>query len=59
MHLHGYVAMAGNYILMMFYTSVAGWMLDYFVRTAGGQFVGATPTVWRHNSAKCWATRYA
>lgn len=39
-HLHGYVAMAGNYILMMFYTSVAGWMLDYFVRTAGGQFVG-------------------
>ena len=31
-HLHGYVAMAGNYILMMFYTSVAGWMLDYFVR---------------------------
>lgn len=40
-HLHGYVAMAGNYILMMFYTSVTGWMLDYFVRTAGGQFVGA------------------
>ncbi len=40
-HLHGYVAMAGNYILMMFYTSVAGWMLDYFVRTAGGQFIGA------------------
>lgn len=40
-HLHGYVAMAGNYILMMFYTSVAGWMLDYFGRTAGGQFVGA------------------
>ena len=40
-HLHGYVAMAGNYILMMFYTSVAGWTLDYFVRTAGGQFVGA------------------
>lgn len=40
-HLHGYVAMAGNYILMMFYTRVAGWMLDYFVRTAGGQFVGA------------------
>lgn len=40
-HLHGYVAMAGNYILMMFYTSVAGWMLDYFVRIAGGQFVGA------------------
>ena len=40
-HLHGYIAMAGNYILMMFYTSVAGWKLDYFVRTAAGRFVGA------------------
>ena len=40
-HLQGYACMAGYYLLMMFYTSVAGWMLDYFVRTAGGQFVGA------------------
>lgn len=39
-HLHGYVCMAGNYLLMMFYTNVAGWMLQYFVKTAGGQFVG-------------------
>ena len=39
-HLHGYAAMAGNYILMMFYTSVAGWMLQYFVNTAKGEFVG-------------------
>ena len=29
-HLHGYAAMAGNYLLMMFYTVVAGWMLKYF-----------------------------
>ena len=29
-HLHGIVAVAGNYILMMFYTVVAGWMLHYF-----------------------------
>lgn len=42
-HLHGYVAMAGNYILMMFYTSVAGWMLNYFVSTATGKFEGAGP----------------
>lgn len=41
-HIHGYFAMAGNYILMMFYTSVAGWMLNYFFKTAGGQFVGAS-----------------
>lgn len=40
-HIHGYIAMAGNYLLMMFYTTVAGWMLQYFVRTASGKFVGA------------------
>lgn len=39
-HIHGYAAMAGNYILMMFYTCVAGWMLQYFVNTAAGKFVG-------------------
>ena len=39
-HIHGYAAMAGNYLLMMFYTSVAGWMLQYFVSTAKGDFVG-------------------
>lgn len=39
-HIHGYVAVAGNYILMMFYTCVAGWMLQYFVDMASGKFVG-------------------
>lgn len=39
-HLHGYVAMAGNYLLMMFYTTVAGWMLHYFFYMADGTFVG-------------------
>ena len=39
-HLHGYAALAGNYILMMFYTSVAGWLLQYFVMSARGKFVG-------------------
>ena len=38
-HIHGYFAVAGNYILMMFYTTVAGWMLHYFVSTAKGDFV--------------------
>lgn len=42
-HIHGYFAMAGNYILMMFYTTVAGWMLNYFVSTATGKFEGANP----------------
>ena len=39
-HLHGYVAMAGNYMLMMFYTTVAGWMLYYFYSFFGGKFTG-------------------
>ena len=38
--IHGYVAMGGNYILMMFYTSVAGWMIQYFFATASGRFAG-------------------
>ena len=41
--LHGYIAFLGNWILMMFYTSVAGWMLRYFVDTASGKFVGLSP----------------
>lgn len=41
-HIHGYFAMAGNVILMMFYTTVAGWMLQYFYQTAKGDFVGAS-----------------
>lgn len=39
-HLHGYAAFAGNYLLLMFYTSVAGWLLQYFVKTAAGTFEG-------------------
>ena len=42
-HLHGYMAFAGNYILMMFYTTVTGWMINYFVKMAKGDFVGTTP----------------
>lgn len=39
-HIHGYAAVIGNYLLMMFYTCVAGWMLRYFVSTAKGDFSG-------------------
>lgn len=39
-HIHSGFAIAGNYLLMMFYTSVTGWMLRYFVSTAKGDFVG-------------------
>ena len=36
-HIHGYFAFAGSYILMMFYTTVTGWMLKYFFATATGK----------------------
>ena len=39
-HWYGIVALIGNVILMMFYTTVSGWMLQYFVKTAKGDFVG-------------------
>lgn len=39
-HLYGYGAMLGNYMLMMFYTSVTGWMLQYFVEMTKGSFTG-------------------
>ena len=40
-HIHGYIALIGNYLLMMFYTTVCGWMLHYFYLTASGRFEGA------------------
>lgn len=42
-HLHGYVALLGNYMLMMFYTTVAGWMISYFYRFLKRDFVGLDP----------------
>ena len=39
-HIHGKVAMIGGYLLMMFYTTVAGWMVRYFVSTAAGDLSG-------------------
>lgn len=39
-HLHGYVALLGNYGLMMFYTTVTGWMLYYFYSFVTGKFSG-------------------
>lgn len=39
-HIHGYFCMAGCYLLMMFYTTVCGWMLHYFYLMAIGKFDG-------------------
>ena len=39
-HIHGWFCMIGCYLLMMYYTTVSGWMLGYFFKFAGGTFSG-------------------
>ena len=41
-HLHGYMSLVGNICLMIFYTTVSGWMLKYFYNFLTGQFNGLT-----------------
>ena len=42
-HIFSWFAMAGNYLLMMFYTTISGWILFYFFYMIRGDFVGLTP----------------
>ena len=37
-HIHGWFCIAGCCLLMMFYTTVSGWMLGYFFKFAAGSF---------------------
>ncbi|MBC5688560.1 sodium-dependent transporter [Mediterraneibacter sp. NSJ-55] len=39
-HWYKYFGMAGNYLLMMFYTTIGGWMILYLIKMASGQFAG-------------------
>ena len=39
-HIHGWFCIIGCCLLMMYYTTVAGWMLDYFYKFATGAFDG-------------------
>lgn len=41
-HIHGWFAIIGCYILMMYYTNVSGWMLNYFFKFASGTFKPGT-----------------
>lgn len=43
-HIHGYASLVGNVVLMMFYTSVAGWILYYFVKAVSGNLTGLSAT---------------
>ena len=37
-HIHGWFAILGCYLLMMYYTTVSGWMVSYFYKFAAGRF---------------------
>ena len=39
-HIHGWFCVAGCCLLMMYYTTVSGWMLSYFFKFASGTFTG-------------------
>lgn len=39
-HLHGYLCLFGCCMLMMYYTTVSGWMLSYFFKFLTGAFSG-------------------
>ena len=39
-HIHGWFCVLGCYLLMMYYTTVSGWMLSYFFKFAAGTFSG-------------------
>ncbi len=41
-HIHGYIAMLGDYVLMMFYTVVAGWMAYYCYQYSTGKMTGVS-----------------
>lgn len=36
-HFMKYLGIAGNYLLMMFYTTISGWMLIYFIKYLTGE----------------------
>ncbi len=42
-HWFGYLAALGNYMLMSFYTVIAGWIFAYLYKMITGEFVGKTP----------------
>ncbi len=43
-HIHGWFAMFGCYMLMMYYTTVSGWMISYCFKFATGTFVSGMTT---------------
>ena len=49
--------LAGNYLLMMFYTTVAGWMLAFMAFSGAGTFEGLDAGAVEGCSTGFWPTR--
>lgn len=43
-HIHGWIAILGCYVLMMYYTTVSGWMVSYFFKFLKGDFTKGIST---------------
>lgn len=43
-HIHGWFCMLGCYLLMMYYTTVSGWMVNYFIKFLTGEFTSTMNT---------------
>ncbi len=43
-HIHGWFCMLGCYLLMMYYTTVTGWMVSYFAKFLTGAFSSGMTT---------------
>ena len=56
-HIHGYIALIGNYLLMMFYTTVCGWMLYIFTRWPPAGLKAWILLAWKPHFLKCSASR--
>ena len=53
-HIHGWFCVAGCCLLMMYYTTVSGWMLGYFFKFAAGTFSGLSDGVFDAMRANPW-----
>ena len=42
-HIHGWLCLLGCFMLMMYYTTVAGWMFGYFIKFLTGTFANVDP----------------
>lgn len=57
-HIHGWFCIIGCYMLMMYYTTVSGWMVSYFFKFAAGVFrSGMDAEVWGQYSPNFWHLR--